>query len=123
MTILFADIVNFTKYSSSVTPIEVVNMLRILFTEFDKLCLQLKVYKLYTIGDCYVVIGIVNSNERDIALEAKNTLLMGFAMIHAIQRIKSVEKSYVDLNMRIGIHTVIFLKNYFEIFREKSLEE
>lgn len=36
-TILFADIAGFTKYSSSVTPEEVVNMLRNLFIEFDKL--------------------------------------------------------------------------------------
>lgn len=53
VTILFADIVNFTKYSSNVTPIEVVNMLRDLFTEFDKMTLHLDVFKLYTIGDNY----------------------------------------------------------------------
>ena len=38
VTLLFADIVNFTKYSSSVTPNDVVLMLRELFTEFDKTC-------------------------------------------------------------------------------------
>lgn len=35
-TLLFADIAGFTAYSSSVTPEEVVNMLKTLMTEFDK---------------------------------------------------------------------------------------
>ena len=38
VTILFADIAGFTKYSSSVEPQEVVIMLTNLFTEFDKKC-------------------------------------------------------------------------------------
>ena len=37
-------------------------MLRNLYTEFDKTCMQNNVYKLYTIGDCYVVFGIINSS-------------------------------------------------------------
>jgi hypothetical protein len=33
-------------------------MLRNLFTEFDKLTVVHNVFKLYTIGDCYVVVII-----------------------------------------------------------------
>ena len=78
MTLLFADIAGFTKYSSSVTPEQVVKMLRDLFTEFDKMCLNYNVYKVYTIGDCYVVSGLVNANEkRDPIEEAANVLCMG----------------------------------------------
>lgn len=108
VTILFADIVNFTKYSGSVTPIEVVNMLRELFTAFDKLALEFNVFKLYTIGDCYVVIGLVNNKDRDHSEEAKNVLLMGFSMIDTIKEISSRDPKYSELNMRIGIHTVNF---------------
>lgn len=50
VTILFADIKGFTEYSSERAPEEVVRMLRNLFTEFDKLCVQHKLYKVYTIG-------------------------------------------------------------------------
>lgn len=60
VTLLFADIKGFTQFSSSVTPEEVVKMLSGLFTEFDQLCVKLKVYKVYTIGDCYVVMGHLN---------------------------------------------------------------
>lgn len=62
---LFADIAGFTKYSSSVEPEEVVNMLRILFQNFDEFCQKLGVYKLFTIGDCYVCMGILDANNRD----------------------------------------------------------
>ena len=61
-TLLFADIAGFTEYSSRVEPSQVVNMLRNLFTEFDKSCLLKNCYKLYTIGDCYVVFGIVDTS-------------------------------------------------------------
>ena len=88
------------------TPIEVVNMLRELFTAFDKLALEFGVFKLYTIGDCYVVIGLVNAQNRDIIDEAKNVLLMGFAMIDTIKEINTKDPKYSELNMRIGIHTV-----------------
>lgn len=40
-------------------------MLRELFEDFDKQCMEYEVFKLYTIGDCYVVIGVIDANERD----------------------------------------------------------
>ncbi len=43
-------------------PQEVVSMLRKLFENFDKLCIKYKVYKLYTIGDCYVVFSFTNAS-------------------------------------------------------------
>lgn len=105
VTILFADIVNFTKFSSGVTPVEVVNMLRELFTEFDKMCLKHQVYKVYTIGDCYVVLGFINALNRNPVREAVNVINMGLSMIDIIR--KTREKiNFPELDMRIGIHTV-----------------
>jgi class 3 adenylate cyclase len=105
---MFADIVNFTKYSGSVEPETVVNMLRNLFIEFDKAAFDLDVFKLYTIGDCYVVLSVINRNQRfSKAKEAENVVLMGFQMIDIIQKVRSIIK-FEELNMRIGIHTVIF---------------
>ena len=62
VTILYADIVQFTKYSGQHQPEEVVNMLRKLFTEFDKMSLHYNIYKLYTIGDCYVALGLIDKS-------------------------------------------------------------
>jgi len=103
VTIIFADIKGFTDFSAHNPAPVVVNMLRDLFTEFDKLCLQNDVYKLYTIGDCYVALGLVDANERNIEEEARNVLQFAFGMINAI---KSVRKKNPELEMRIGIHIV-----------------
>ena len=88
VSILFADIAGFTKYSSSVPASQVVNMLRDLFTEFDKLCINHGVYKLYTIGDCYVVLGLLDANARDPAKEARNVCNFAFDMIKTIRKVR-----------------------------------
>lgn len=106
MTLLFADIVNFTKYSSSVTPNDVVLMLRELFTEFDKTCSKLGVYKVYTIGDCYVVMGFLNALTRNPYKEAVNVIKMGLSMIKIIRNVRA-KINFNELDMRIGVHTVI----------------
>ncbi|CAK86218.1 unnamed protein product (macronuclear) [Paramecium tetraurelia] len=103
-TILFADIAGFTKYSSSVEPEQVVNMLRILFQQFDEACQKFQVYKLYTIGDCYVCMGIIDANNRDPVGEAINMVLFGLKMIQIIQQINK-DPQFQHLNMRIGAHT------------------
>ncbi len=107
VTLLFADIAGFTKYSSSVTANQVVYMLRSLFTEFDKCCLRYKVYKVYTIGDCYVVMGFTNAARRNPIEEAKNVVRMGLSMIEIIRQERE-KVGFKDLDMRIGIHTVKF---------------
>ena len=101
---LFADIKGFTSYSSQTTPAGVVKMLRLLFEEFDKLCLKYNVYKVYTIGDCYVVLGFTNCYQRNIHEEAKNVVNMGLAMVETIQRVRE-NLNFLELDMRIGIHT------------------
>ncbi len=62
VTILFADIANFTAYSGSVEAEQVVYMLKNLYTEFDQSVVNNNVFKLYTIGDCYVVLGVTDKN-------------------------------------------------------------
>ncbi len=42
------------------------------------------VFKIYTIGDCYVAIGLNDPNDRNIHLEALNVVKMAFDMIEVI---------------------------------------
>lgn len=107
VTILFADIAGFTKYSSSVSALEVLSMLRELFTEFDRLCFNYKVYKVYTIGDCYVILGILDIKNRDPVMELFKVLMVAFDMLEIIKNVKR-KINFNELNMRIGIHTVNF---------------
>jgi class 3 adenylate cyclase/CheY-like chemotaxis protein len=57
VTILFADIVGFTPLSAHLGPIELVNFLNQIFSEFDQLAQQYGLEKIKTIGDAYMVVG------------------------------------------------------------------
>lgn len=106
VTILFADIVGFTKYSAGKEPRQVIEMLSKLFTEFDKECNRLNLYKVYTIGDCYVVLGFIDKrNRKPPSEEASDVIQMGISMIQSINKVRK-QVNFMELNMRIGIHTV-----------------
>ena len=105
VTLLFADIVGFTSYSSTRQPTEVVDMLSRLFTAFDQECSELNLYKVYTIGDCYVVMSFIDKNDRKTPeQECISVTELGFKMIEQIAKVRR-ELDFEGLHMRIGIHT------------------
>ena len=57
VSVMFADIVNFTKLAEELTPKEVVGFLDGVFTRFDELADTHGVDKIKTIGDAYMVAG------------------------------------------------------------------
>jgi class 3 adenylate cyclase len=57
VTVLFADLVDFTRRSRDTAPEEVVRVLDDLFTAFDRLAERLGLEKIKTIGDAYMVVG------------------------------------------------------------------
>lgn len=105
VTLLFADIVGFTAYSAGKKPRQVVQMLSSLFTNFDKECDRLNLFKIYTIGDCYVVMSFVdNKNRRPPREEAHSVAQLAISMLTIIGNVRKKIK-FDKLNMRIGIHT------------------
>mmetsp|Transcript_42776 Transcript_42776/g.49579 ORF Transcript_42776/g.49579 Transcript_42776/m.49579 type:complete len:2326 (+) Transcript_42776:18-6995(+) len=104
VTLLFADVAGFTAYSSKVEPSKVVDMVSALFTKFDKHCVKFGLYKVYTIGDCYVAMGFINKDKRNPAREAHNMMQMATEMVKIIVRTRD-EIKFDELDMRIGIHT------------------
>lgn len=105
VTLLFADIVGFTAYSAGKKPRQVVQMLSRLFTNFDKECDRLNLFKIYTIGDCYVVMSFVDSkNRRTPKEEAHSVVQLAISMINIIFSVRKKIR-FEQLNMRIGIHT------------------
>ena len=69
------------------------------------MCTEYNVYKMYTIGDCYVVMGFTNCYERNPVREAKNVVNYSFEMLKTIEKVKKERPHLSCLNMRIGIHT------------------
>jgi class 3 adenylate cyclase len=105
-TILFADICGFTIWAKKKSPKDVVGMLSTLYSAFDCLTVKHKVYKVHTIGDCYVVLGLDDylKDQRDHDSECLNVVNMAIDMIREIKRLNE-EVQNLDIGMRIGIHT------------------
>ena len=57
VSILFADIVGFTKMSSNKTASQLVGLLNDLFGRFDNLCTEKNCEKISTLGDCYYCVS------------------------------------------------------------------
>jgi class 3 adenylate cyclase len=100
VTVLFADIVDFTSMSSAADPVEVVTLLNDIFSEFDDLAANYKLEKIKTIGDAYMVAAGLPEPRAD-HVEA----IMGFAidMLAAVERCQGLRGEPVRL--RVGINT------------------
>ncbi|XP_023950068.2 adenylate cyclase type 9 [Bicyclus anynana] len=100
VSILFADIVGFTRMSSNKSAEELVNILNDLFEKFDELCLLHGCEKISTLGDCYYCVSGCPEPRPD---HATCCVEMGLGMIEAIQEFDRERDEGV--NMRVGVHT------------------
>ncbi|XP_066952166.1 adenylate cyclase type 9 isoform X1 [Macrobrachium rosenbergii] len=100
VSILFADIVGFTRMSSNKTAEQLVGLLNDLFGRFDDLCMANECEKISTLGDCYYSVCGCPEPKPDHAQRCVN---MGLDMIHAIQEFDTDTNE--DVNMRVGVHT------------------
>jgi guanylate cyclase len=97
VSILFADVVDFTPMSVRMTPTELVGLLDRLFTDFDDLADKYEVEKIKTIGDCYMVAAGVPAPRAD---HAHALARMALDMRECAAR---CVPDRADLELRIGI--------------------
>ena len=100
VTVLFADIVGFTRMSSLLPPERIVGMLNDLFCKFDDVAGQLGLEKIKTIGDCYMVAGGLPEPRTD---HAEAVAEMGLAMLDIVAELAA--RTGEALSIRIGIHS------------------
>jgi class 3 adenylate cyclase len=100
VTVLFSDIVGFTKMSDRLTPAELVRRLNAIFSAFDALADRFGVEKIKTIGDAYMVAGGLPDHKAD---HAEAIAEMAIEMRAALEGLKSVLGEAISI--RIGIHT------------------
>jgi adenylate cyclase len=79
VTVMFADLVNFTQLTESLSPEQMVGLLNTIFSGFDQLCEKYGVEKIKTIGDAYMAVGGLNRDNSnytndiaDMALEMRD---------------------------------------------------
>jgi len=96
-SVLFADVVDFTAMSATMSPTDLVGMLDELFTAFDAFVTALGLEKIKTIGDAYMVAAGVPQARRDHA-EAVAELALRMR-----DHVVSTMVAGRQLSMRIGI--------------------
>ncbi|MEM9772895.1 MAG: adenylate/guanylate cyclase domain-containing protein, partial [Cyanobacteria bacterium P01_D01_bin.73] len=104
VSILFADIVGFTGLSAQLTPIELVDWLNRLFSEFDRLAEQYNLEKIKTIGDAYMVAAGLPTPMDEPAVAIANMALEMRETIKALEP-EFIAKFDRPLAIRIGINS------------------
>uniref|UniRef100_A0A383WI74 Guanylate cyclase domain-containing protein n=1 Tax=Tetradesmus obliquus TaxID=3088 RepID=A0A383WI74_TETOB len=114
VSVLFADIVGFTNMSKEVEPETVMEFLNDLYCRFDNLLEAAGVYKVETIGDCYMVAGgliftdaqgfkTVLQSKVD-PLHAHRTFAFALAMLEAAADVV-MPNTGLPVRLRVGIHS------------------
>jgi adenylate cyclase len=100
VTVLFADIVDFTVLSARLSAPELVQLLNRVFSGFDALAEKHGLEKIKTIGDAYMVVGGLPDGHPDHVLSVTE---MALDMQEAIGGF--VQEPGKPLRLRIGINT------------------
>ena len=100
VTILFSDLVGFTKMSSQKTAADLVKLLNDLFGRFDKRAEHLGLEKIKTIGDAYMAVGGLPIPRPD---HAQIVAEMAIGMYEDLASFNQLHG--MELNMRIGMNT------------------
>jgi len=100
VSILYADIVNFTPLTTRLSVGELVEMLNGLFGKFDEDAKENDCLRIKILGDCYNCVSGFPTSTKD---HAKNCIEMGLKMIDTIAAVRTEHD--VDVDMRIGVHS------------------
>eukprot|EP00980_Cylindrotheca_fusiformis_P017442 scaffold5439_cov132-Cylindrotheca_fusiformis.AAC.1 len=106
-TVMFADIVGFTAWSSMREPSQVFVLLESIYKEFDTLAKRRKVFKVETVGDCYVAVCGLPEPRKDHAIVM--SLFAGECIVRMGVQVQALEVELgpdtADLGIRIGVHS------------------
>jgi class 3 adenylate cyclase len=100
VTILFSDLVGFTKMSSQTSATDLVKLLNDLFSRFDKRADALGVEKIKTIGDAYMAVAGLPIPRPDHAALCAELALGMFEDLKAFN-----QENGKELDMRIGLNS------------------
>ncbi|NEP62652.1 MAG: response regulator [Symploca sp. SIO2G7] len=100
VTVMFADLVNFTQFSTQTSPKELVELLNQIFSKFDRLAQQHGVEKIKTIGDAYMVVAGLPTPS---ANHAQAIAQMALDMQQAIAEFNAETGN--NFSLRIGINS------------------
>ena len=100
VTVMFADLVNFTNFSTQTSPKELVELLNKIFSKFDRLAQHHGVEKIKTIGDAYMAVAGL---PKPSANHAQAIAQMALDMQQAIAQFNT--ETGKNFSLRIGINS------------------
>jgi guanylate cyclase len=100
VTVMFADLVNFTQMSEKMPPAQLIDLLSKIFSRFDQLAEKYQVEKIKTIGDAYMAVSGAPVACDD---HAQRIAAMALDMRSELNELSA--QTGLDLKMRIGINT------------------
>lgn len=99
-TVLFADIVGFTRISSRQSPQRTVQLLNEIFSSFDRIAEQLEVEKIKTIGDAYMMVSgvpVIRADHAEVCASA------AFEMLEAVRAFN--RRHSLEWAIRVGMNS------------------
>ncbi|KAL7557527.1 hypothetical protein ACA910_019309 [Epithemia clementina (nom. ined.)] len=106
-TIMFADITDFTAWSSMREPSQVFTLLENVFSALDRLAHKRRVFKVETVGDCYMAVAGLPEPRKDHAIAmarfASDTLWTTQEVVKRLEVTLGPDTG--DLGVRIGLHS------------------
>jgi adenylate cyclase len=99
-TVLFADIVGFTRIASKQSPQRTVQLLNELFSSFDRIAEQFEVEKIKTIGDAYMMVSGVPVIRAD---HAESCAATAFELLEAVKAFN--RRHQLEWAVRIGLNS------------------
>ncbi len=114
VTVLFSDLVGFTKISASIAPKELIEELNAIFTRFDEIMEAHGCERIKTIGDAYLAVcGMPEPNA-----EHAQTMVTA-----AVEMLRTMRRNAAEWPIRIGIHSgplvggIVGVKKYiYDVF-------
>ncbi|XP_032598459.1 adenylyl cyclase X E isoform X2 [Drosophila grimshawi] len=100
VTILYADVVNYTHLTTTLTVNELVTLLHDLYGRFDVAAGHFNVQRIKFLGDCYYCVAGLTRPNPD---HAKCCVELGHCMIANIREVQ--QHRNLNIDMRIGVHS------------------
>jgi class 3 adenylate cyclase len=106
-TIMFGDISGFTAWSSTREPSQVFVLLETVYKAFDEIARRRRVFKVETIGDCYVAVaGLPNPRKDHAVVMARFSRDCMHRMNQLTRKLEVIlGPDTTDLAMRFGLHS------------------
>ena len=104
VTVMFVDIVNFTRLAEALSPQQVFAILNRIFSSFDELAERHGMEKIKTIGDAYMVAGGLNQAGNG---HTRSIAELAIAMRELLRHDETINALHLDIRIGIGTGPIV----------------